>query len=206
MRFDATAQRAVVTFNNVPNYGGGGSATFQWQFWANGTVHVIYQAVTGSPSTLVGYSPGGGATDPGAIDISAALAAGLPALASREALLAQQLEPGNPSALKLRSDATEATHSVRRAQAQQGSAFAAALYLLVFRLRAEEGLAALLLRWFPPNNWGDFLRWGAVMFSHGMCMSVRHSLVDGPSLLLVAVAMAALEQGRRDCPGVPAAG
>jgi hypothetical protein len=75
----------------------------------------------------------------------AALAAGLPALAAREALLAQQLDPGNPAALKLRSDATEATHAVRRAQAQQGSAFVAALYLLLYRLRAEEGLAALLL-------------------------------------------------------------
>lgn len=75
----------------------------------------------------------------------AALAAGLPALAAREALLAQQIDPGNPAALKLRSDATEATHAVRRAQAQQGSAFAAALYLLLYRLRAEEGLASLLL-------------------------------------------------------------
>jgi hypothetical protein len=78
MRFDATAQRVVISFNNVPNYGGGGAVTFQWQFWANGTVHVIYQAVTGTSSTLVGYSPGGGASDPGAIDISATLAAGLP--------------------------------------------------------------------------------------------------------------------------------
>lgn len=75
----------------------------------------------------------------------AALAAGLPALATREAFAAQQLDPGNPAALKLRSDATEATAAVRRAQAQQGSAFAAALYLLIFRLRAEEGLASLLL-------------------------------------------------------------
>jgi hypothetical protein len=78
MRFDATAQRAVITFNNVPNYSGGGTVTFQWQFWANGTVHVIYQAVGGATATLVGYSPGGASADPGPVDISAVLAAGLP--------------------------------------------------------------------------------------------------------------------------------
>lgn len=62
-------------------------------------------------------------------------------------------------------------------------------------------LAALLLRWFPPTDGQNLLRWSAVMFSHGMCMSVRHSLVDGPSLLLVALAMASLEQGRRATGG-----
>lgn len=57
-------------------------------------------------------------------------------------------------------------------------------------------LAVVLLRWFPLNNWENFLRWAAVMFSHGMCMSVRHSLVDAPSLLLVALAMRWLDDGR----------
>jgi len=57
-------------------------------------------------------------------------------------------------------------------------------------------LGWVLLRWFPPDGWGNVLRWGAVMFSHGMCMSVRHSLVDGPALLLVALAMRWLEDGR----------
>ncbi len=59
------------------------------------------------------------------------------------------------------------------------------------------GLAGLLWRWFPPNSVENFLRWFGVMFSHGVCMSVRHSLVDAPSLLLVAVAIAWLESGRR---------
>ncbi|MSU50730.1 MAG: hypothetical protein EXS37_16855 [Opitutus sp.] len=54
-----------------------------------------------------------------------------------------------------------------------------------------------LLRWFPPTGWENFLRWAAVMFSHGVCMSVRHSLVDAPSLLLVALALRWLEDGRR---------
>ena len=58
-------------------------------------------------------------------------------------------------------------------------------------------LAVVLLRWFPLEGWGNFLRWAGVMFSHGVCMSVRHSLVDAPSLLLVALALRWLEDGRR---------
>jgi hypothetical protein len=54
-----------------------------------------------------------------------------------------------------------------------------------------------LLRWFPPTDWQNFLRWGGVMFCHGVCMSVRHSLVDAPSLVLVALALRWLEDGRR---------
>ena len=63
-------------------------------------------------------------------------------------------------------------------------------------------LAFLLLRWFPLDGWENFLRWFAIMFSHGLCMSVRHSLVDGPSLLLVALAMRWLEDNRRLAGGV----
>lgn len=58
-------------------------------------------------------------------------------------------------------------------------------------------LAGVLLRWFPPTDLQNFLRWFAVMFSHGVCMSVHDSLVDGPSLLLVALAMRWVELGRR---------
>ncbi len=58
-------------------------------------------------------------------------------------------------------------------------------------------LAGVLLRWFPPTTWENFLRWAAVLFSHGVCMSVRDSLVDGPSLLLIALAMRSVELGRR---------
>ena len=63
-------------------------------------------------------------------------------------------------------------------------------------------LAWVLLWWFPPTTWGNYLRWAAVLFSHGLCMSVRHSLVDGPSLLLVALAMRWLEDGRRTISAV----
>ncbi len=76
IRFDANASRVVVSFVNVANYSGGGTVTCQWQFYPSGLVHVIYQAATGSLQTLVGFTRGGGAADPGAIDISAALPTG----------------------------------------------------------------------------------------------------------------------------------
>lgn len=57
-------------------------------------------------------------------------------------------------------------------------------------------LAALLLRWFPPRSWGNVFRWAAVLFSFGLIFSVRRSLLDGPSLLLTAAAMALVESGR----------
>ncbi|MDB6169872.1 MAG: hypothetical protein JWM88_2736 [Verrucomicrobia bacterium] len=56
-------------------------------------------------------------------------------------------------------------------------------------------LAAVLLRWFPPVSWGNFFRWFAVLFSYGMCFSLRRSLVDGPSLLLIACGVALAEKG-----------
>jgi hypothetical protein len=57
-------------------------------------------------------------------------------------------------------------------------------------------LAWVLLRWFPPTHWPNCLRWFAVMFTSGLCFSVRGSLVDGPSLLLIAIGMALLEKRR----------
>ncbi|MDD3180914.1 MAG: hypothetical protein PHQ04_11280 [Opitutaceae bacterium] len=58
-------------------------------------------------------------------------------------------------------------------------------------------LAWLLLRWFPPGGgWQNFLRWAGVMFSFGLCFSVRGALVDGPSLLLIAAGLALAEMGR----------
>jgi hypothetical protein len=60
-------------------------------------------------------------------------------------------------------------------------------------------LAALLLRWFPPVSWGNCFRWAAVLFSFGLVFSVRGALLDGPSLLLVAIAMALIELKRPWC-------
>jgi len=57
-------------------------------------------------------------------------------------------------------------------------------------------LAGVLLRWFPATSWENFFRWGGVLFSFGLCFSVRGSLVDGPSLLMIAVGMMLYERGR----------
>ncbi len=57
-------------------------------------------------------------------------------------------------------------------------------------------LAVLLLRWLPPTDWGRVGRWAAILFSFGLAFSVRGALPDGPSLLLIAAAMALLESGR----------
>ena len=57
-------------------------------------------------------------------------------------------------------------------------------------------LAILLWRWLAPPTFGGVLRWAGVMFSHGLCMSVSHALVDGPALLLAALGVRALADGR----------
>jgi hypothetical protein len=57
-------------------------------------------------------------------------------------------------------------------------------------------LAALLTRWFPPVSWGNVFRWAATLFSFGLIFSVRGALLDGPSLLLVAIGMALIESER----------
>lgn len=57
-------------------------------------------------------------------------------------------------------------------------------------------LSVLLLHWFPPDGWSNFLRWAGVLFSFGMGTSVHNSLLDGPSLLLVALGVWAVEKGR----------
>jgi hypothetical protein len=57
-------------------------------------------------------------------------------------------------------------------------------------------LALLLFRWFPPVSWGNVGRWAAVLFSFGLVFSVTRALLDGPSLLLVAVGIALVESRR----------
>jgi hypothetical protein len=57
-------------------------------------------------------------------------------------------------------------------------------------------LAALLFRWFPPDSWGNVARWAAVLLSFGLMFSVSRALLEGPSLLLIAVGMALAESGR----------
>ncbi len=58
-------------------------------------------------------------------------------------------------------------------------------------------LGWLLLRWLPPDHWQNTLRWALIMLSPGLMLSVRLSLTDGPSLLLIACGAALVESGRR---------
>lgn len=74
VHYNANSSRVVITWNGVEYYNSNSTATFQIQFWANGDVHCIYQSVaSGGNGYLVGYSLGGGASDPGSMDISANL-------------------------------------------------------------------------------------------------------------------------------------
>jgi len=57
-------------------------------------------------------------------------------------------------------------------------------------------LAWLLTRWIPLDSGRQFAAWTAALFSHGLLFSVRFSLLDGPSLLLIALATLAAERGR----------
>ncbi len=57
-------------------------------------------------------------------------------------------------------------------------------------------LGLVLLHWLPPRDWGNTLRWLAILFSFGLAFSVRNALVDGPALLLLACGMLLLEKGR----------
>jgi hypothetical protein len=57
-------------------------------------------------------------------------------------------------------------------------------------------LSLLLLRWFEPGSTRMAALWTATLFSGGLLWSVRFALLDGPSLLLIAASVAALERGR----------
>ncbi len=56
-------------------------------------------------------------------------------------------------------------------------------------------LAIILLRWFPPDSVRATAAWLACLFSAGLIWSARASLLDGPSLALIAIGIAALEAG-----------
>ena len=57
-------------------------------------------------------------------------------------------------------------------------------------------LALLMLRWFPARDFRSFCLWFGCLFGHGATVSVVKALPDGPSLLLLALAVLAIEQGR----------
>lgn len=57
-------------------------------------------------------------------------------------------------------------------------------------------LAWLVTRWFPLDGARMLALWAGSMFSHGLIASVRLAVLDGPSLLLLACAVALAERGR----------
>ena len=57
-------------------------------------------------------------------------------------------------------------------------------------------LAWLLWRWIPPTGPRAFVLWTGTLLAHGTLMSVRYALPDGLSLLLIALAVLAIERGR----------
>ncbi len=57
-------------------------------------------------------------------------------------------------------------------------------------------LAWVITRWIPLTSPRFFALWFASMFSHGLLASVRLAVLDGPSLLVLALAVAAAEKGR----------
>ena len=57
-------------------------------------------------------------------------------------------------------------------------------------------LAWLLLRWLPPDSMRSTLAWMACLAGDGLLASVRMSLTDGPSILLLAMSVAAIERNR----------
>ena len=57
-------------------------------------------------------------------------------------------------------------------------------------------LAIVMTRWLRPVSARGFALWFAVMFSDGLLASMRLSLLDGPSMLLLALAVWAAERSR----------
>jgi hypothetical protein len=57
-------------------------------------------------------------------------------------------------------------------------------------------LAVLLARWMSPGTPRGLATWSACLISHGLLWSVRFALLDGPSLVLLAIAVRLAETGR----------
>jgi len=57
-------------------------------------------------------------------------------------------------------------------------------------------LAGVLLYWFPPTRARNVLPWIGCLYSAGMLISVRLSMLEGPSILLVTLAILAHERQR----------
>ncbi len=69
-----------------------------------------------------------------------------------------------------------------------------------FNVLAWLALARLLTVWLPPRNWVNFGRWAGCLLSAGVLESLRGSLTDLPSLLLMLAGMR-LWETQRTRPG-----
>ncbi len=58
-------------------------------------------------------------------------------------------------------------------------------------------VAWILTRWLPADSPRRVAQWCACLFSPGMLWSVRDAMLDGPSLLLMAIAIVAVDTNRR---------
>lgn len=58
-------------------------------------------------------------------------------------------------------------------------------------------LAWVLCVWCPPRDARTFVLWAGALFTHGLLISVRNAVPDGPSVLLTALAVLAADRGRR---------
>jgi hypothetical protein len=57
-------------------------------------------------------------------------------------------------------------------------------------------LAWLMTKWCPPGDARMFVLWAGVLLTHGLLMSVRNALSDGPSVVITALAVLSMERGR----------
>ena len=57
-------------------------------------------------------------------------------------------------------------------------------------------LAWVLCIWCPPRDARTFVLWAGALFTHGLLISVRNAVPDGPSVLLTALAVLAADRGR----------
>ena len=57
-------------------------------------------------------------------------------------------------------------------------------------------LAYVLLRWLPVGDLRSFVLWFGCLFGQGLCLSATRSLLEGPSLLLLALTIVAVERNK----------
>ena len=58
-------------------------------------------------------------------------------------------------------------------------------------------LAGILVKWLPPSDFQNLVRFVSILYSVGLIHSVTQAVLDGPSLLLIAISMFLLERGHK---------